>query len=450
MSLSSLFALLGAVIFIAVLMSAQNKAQTKHYILMMAFAAIGLGWRGASLSSGVTVYPAELIIWVGFGVLGFNAALRLDTVTPRIAFPAFMLAFIAIINFLMDYVTPSPFVSTTSKLFEFKSFMVFVPTVIVMQAWVNDRQQVLSYVKILVFVGFFISALGTLEYLFPSFFRSLGFFRSLVSRNNFAGGGFVLLSNFSTWGTPVVAVMLVPIFVLWFTIPPTQHQKLELLIWRLIGLTLILGIVLSGYRSAWLGLGTAAGGLFLLYRSRSLFTLFIIVSSLAVLPEGFINRIKTILLLEASGDTSILNRTAAARQSISLLLESPLLGQGWTKTVVPFNDWLWIGLSVGFIGLSIFVIWYGTVLLRLWQAYQFTNYQTDHPMPNLAVGFWIALVAYGVCMVSGAMAQVGPLLTAFWLLLVLAERYAALEWDPDSNTVDLSHAPYIALIKQEN
>ena len=150
------------------------------------------------------------------------------------------------------------------------------------------------------------------------------------------------------------------------------------------------------------------------------------------LPQQFINRFHTILLLEQSGDQTILRRLSALDKSIQSVLHSPLWGTGWGSPT-PYNDWLYVAVSMGIPALVIFAYWYLELLRKLSRTMRPSVSLRKGSDSQLGIGFLAGLVGFAVSMFSGAMTNVTPLATSFWLIFCLALRFTELE-----NKVDLS------------
>jgi hypothetical protein len=183
---------------------------------------------------------------------------------------------------------------------------------------------------------------------------------------------------------------------------------------------LFLAIVAAGYRSAWLGLGLVIVSVTLFNRSQILLSLPIIMPGVVYLfSSAYLDRLKTITyVFGSSQDPSILRRSLALRSGVETIREHLLFGTGWGSPT-SFNDWINVGVAMGLPGLLVLAFGYAWLLVTLWEHARMSHVKEDR---FLHLAFVVALAAYAIAMISGAMSQVFPIMTGFWFVFCLANR----------------------------
>ncbi len=401
------------------------RRDSKRMILMAAFGGVVLGWRGFEISPGLRVFPSELFVWLGvLNYLSSKLTHGRDSTQLGLPMASLLLAFVSLVGL---GVAATNLNSMTDAVVEAKAFIIFFPILVLLRSWVRSVEDVSLYVRVLVVCGTIIAALGLLERFFPSVGEIAPWFftNPTEMRVNVRGTDMILLSGFSSWGGTIVAVILVPCVALSAALQK-QRVGAKRTIWIVSEVVLVAGIVVSGYRSSWLGLITVFAVLFTIYRSS--FFLYVAGAATAVyfLPAEYSDRFNTILLLSKSGDSSMVTRASAIERGLQSVWDNPLSGTGWGSQTV-FNDWLYLAIALGLPALAIFAFWYFSLLGRLWRRIGFTDFPAQSYSRHLMIGFLAGLAGYGVCMVSGAMSQVPPLMVSFWLIFCLGERLVRLE-----------------------
>lgn len=344
----------GALLLLLILL---NRSYEK-ILMTMAFGSLILGWRGISLTSSVTVYPAEVFIWIGF-FLFFSKLIVFDK--AKIGFkPSYEYVMLLVLGLAGILVAVNNNHSLGSSISEAKTFLLFIPIAVLLRSVVKSKEDVYYYVKVLLVSGIFVAALGIFERFVPFAAETLSFIfpAPIQIRYNFGTSGAVELANFSFWGGSIVSVIFVPFVGLWL-VPLQMTKGPKKALWILAGMAIFAGILVSGYRSAWLGAASAlVGFLFVGRKQNALFLILIILIAFSILPTGYVDRVETIYLLDQSGDTALIRRGNALTDGFQSILDKPILGTGWNSRVV-FNDWIYIAVALGIPALLIFLAWRG-------------------------------------------------------------------------------------------
>ena len=430
---SGILDLMGFMVILgAILLGVFLLGQQGHRNLLLAcIAGLILGWRSLHiLSFRVYIYPSELLIWVGFAVY------LLDTVhikklqpLPRLPRYAKLLAIFTLLGLVVAAMNDKPL---ESALDQAKSFFIFVPLIFLFQGWIKSVADIYLYVRTLVVVGFTIAGFGLLEYFVPVISGLVANLQHSPTdyeylRFNYQSGDWIRLSPFNIWGTPVVAVALVPVVGLLYVVF-LRVKGVQKWLWACMGLIIVTGIILSGYRSAWLGLLVMAIVMLFLDRKSAVVVWLSGIILILYLPARFITHFYSILAFVETRDHSILVRFTRLREGLQSILHHPLLGSGWSTRAV-FNDWVYIAVALGLPALIIFIIWYSRLIQKLIGVFRRSILTFNRLDRILAGGFLLGLTGYAVSMISGAMSQVRPLMTAFWIFFCLAWRFVELIGD---------------------
>lgn len=402
-------------------------------ILLLSMAGLILGWRGIQLVQNITFYVSEIIIWIAF----FAYVLRRSTMTvtvnkDNLDSKVVWLVFFSFYGVLVAFLRYANIALVIEQL---KSFLVFFPLTVLFSFWVNSLSKVRRFTNALVWIGFFIALLGIVERYIPFFSATFPklFYKPVLVRSNFLLGGDIQLAHFSAWGTPVVTVFLVPLVGLW-SIPFDHISEVRRWLWRVVGVLLISGIIVGGYRSAWIGLLVTLSTLLFARQQRGWWLAFSLATIMFLLPHEFLNRVQTIFLLNRSGDSSIIQRTQSAAEALRVIAANPVLGLGWGASTF-FNDWFNLAVALGLPGLAVFVLWYLRLIRSLMDILRHSQLADVQNCQSTAAGFMAALSGLAVCLTSGAFTQILPLMTAFWLVFCLARRFSQLakeEFLPES------------------
>lgn len=392
--------------------------QYRWNLLTISILGFIAGWRGIHISAGVTIYPTEFFIWLGFLIYLLGRTSRLGGVNqPKPSFFEVAVALLALIGGITALIYAHPLSEILDPL---KSFIVFIPMLVLFRSWIRNKQQIVFFARMLVYAGTIISILGLMERyipaisaLFPNFSAS-----PIETRYNFGFDSYVNLAAFSFWGTPVVSTLLV-LFTGLAVFVPKPNIRWQKIIWFLTAPLLTLAIISTGYRSAWLGLILVLilGVVFNPWQILPWLVL-VIPASFVLFSSAFLDRLKTVLSIPALLDPTFETRYSAMQNGLQTIKLNFIFGIGWGSPTT-FNDWVNIGVALGLIGLLAFAIWYGLLLINLLKFVRKTHGRDNF---LICMSFFTPLAGYSLVMLSGAMSQVFPIMTGFWFVFCLGWR----------------------------
>ncbi len=391
----------------------QETKYRRNLIIISIFGFL-LGWRGLGLSPSFYIYPTELFFWMAF-------AISLTEHQKKVGREHFGFIEIALLALSLQGIITALFYDRNwaSVLSVFKSFIVFIPILFVLRRWVHNTSQLYLYSRSVVYVGIIIAVSGLVERFVPSAYSFLPEeYQISLIRYNFEFGSEVELSGFRLWGTPVVSVLLVLCAGMAAFLPPSPKGAYRYL--DLLALPIItLGIIASGYRSAWLGLAVVLALLLFFLPRRGIVVLTIsAIPAILLFPISYLDRLRTVFYLTHAQDPTFITRSNALQTGLRTLQTHFFLGTGWSSPTA-FNDWVNVGVFIGGIGLLVFVAWY----IRILSGLSRLTFRREFEQRNLALAYLASLTGNAISMVSGAMSQVFPIMTAFWLVFCLACRF---------------------------
>lgn len=409
-----IWVLLGGMVLFAFL---QHKNYRRN-LLVVSIWGIWLGWRGLDLAGGFIVYPTEFFIWFGILIYLIDQTLQ-ENAPPKLGRFETLLFVFAVLGMFTSWNNKQ---SISQSMIVFSCFVVFLPMMVLFRSWIHEKSEVLLYARWLAVAGAVIAIIGLVERyvpqldaLFPTNLSS-----AVESRYNFEMGSEIELAAFNFWGTPVVSVFLV-ISAGLAAVLPRKDSAWQKYGWPVMFSVLAMGIVASGYRSAWLGLALVVILMLFLNHSQIWVSLvWIIPGVLYLFSSAYLDRFQTMVFMfrGSSQDPTFIRRSVALKEGIQSLQAHPLLGVGWNSPTT-FNDWANIGVWMGLPGLLFFTIGYGWLLFSLFRLARKTDKKDDR---LLFLAFFTALAGYAAAMVSGAMSQVFPLMAMFWFAFCLAWR----------------------------
>jgi hypothetical protein len=422
------WALLGGICVLIFL----QRQQYRQNLLIISILGFLTGWRGIDFSPSFIIYPTELFIWLGLLIYILDRLIKrqvdgLDQSKPMIL--ESLLVVFAILGGVVSQYYGRPILAVLAPL---KTFLVFIPMLILFRSWIQDRDQIVYYARLLVYVGCIISILGLIERYIPAVAQFLSKYMPtpVETRYNFEFESTIELAAFSSWGTPVVSTLLVLMAGLAALIPNPETGWFKNI--RLLSLpVLTLAIIATGYRSAWLGLSLVML-LAVIFNGRQFLPLFALIlpATFFLFSSVYIDRFRTVFFIENSHDTSFIIRSLALQNGLHIIQNNFFLGIGWGSNT-SFNDWVNLGIAMGGVGLLIFIAWYGLLLVNLigyaWKTRDLTY-----------LSFFAALAGYTIAMISGAMTQVYPIMTGFWFVFCLGWRLIEI-----SKREELEHAKIV-------
>ena len=393
---------------------------------IVSFACMGLlfGWRGLPLWEESRMYFAEIMLWAGcLGALWLSHSHKQDG-RPHwpVLYPALLAAsaLVAVLLAALDGRSP------VTILIEFKAFIIFIPTLVLIYLLLNTVRSMEIVFNSLVAVGATISILGVIEYFYPPLatFIPVKTISAEYYRTNATTSEQLRLAAFAFWGTPVVAAGLVPILGITLGLAGGTRGWHRAALFVATAM-LIVAIILSGYRSSWLGMLLVLTLVGAMERKKPLLILCGLLLLFFLLPAGFTDRLGTIWKGAEAGDTSLLHRQEMVDVAFQSILKSPLTGNGWAM-YSPYNDWVYLALVLGAFGIIPLLLWYGTVLRRLTRIVRTPFGVMETRERALALGLLTGLTGNILSMTSGALTAISPLMISFWVIFCLAARYADL------------------------
>ncbi len=196
---------------------------------------------------------------------------------------------------------------------------------------------------------------------FLSMDRAVCFLLKGITYGGGAGGG----------DNNVFALSLVMVIPLAFYFCSVEKSKIKKVILALLSLSMILATIATFSRGGFLGLVTVLGLIWLKTKHKlvSFFIgIFLIICVIFLLPQGYKDRIQTIL--EYRQDGSAMGRVNAWKAGLEMIKEHPLIGVGLgnftllshqynpyaEKSIKPHNSFVQIASECGLIALLFFVL----------------------------------------------------------------------------------------------
>lgn len=390
-----------------------QRAEYRRNLIVISILGFLTGWRGLDFSPSFIVYPTELFFWLALVVSIIEKQQRSQTM--HLGFLEASLFFFSLQGIVVARIYQREWLNLLAI---FKSFIVFIPMLLVLRRWLQDIAQILLYVRVIVYIGMLIAISGLLERFYPSVVSFLPVLPQTITRYNYEFRTAIELSGYNLWGTPVVSVFLVLCAGLAAFLPSSLNRVgryIDYLAFPVIAL----GIVASGYRSAWLGLAVILVLLLFLHPKRAGVMLGLVaIPAIYLFSDSYLDRLRTILYITHSQDPTFVTRSNALQNGLTTIQNHFLLGTGWNSPTA-FNDWVNVGVAIGAIGLLFFVGWYVHILARLSKR-SLTHRSKEY---NLSIAFLASLIGNAISMISGAMFHVFPIMTAFWLVFCLACRF---------------------------
>jgi len=247
-------------------------------VLIIASCSLILGWRGLSLTSQFSIYPTEAILWLGVIVyFARGITIAREKLDIRIPWYSFVLALFALSSIFVALTRGQ---SIGWALIEMKAFLIFIPALILFRAWINTISQLRFYLVLFLFSGVIIAGMGIAERYIPFLSSALPqlFPTPINVRSNFLAGGEVELANFSSWGGPIVSTILVTLLGAWTGVMRIS-KGISKWLWTLAGGVLVFAVIITGYRSAWIGLFVML--FYCLFLGASVFDIFLMDTSSA-------------------------------------------------------------------------------------------------------------------------------------------------------------------------
>ncbi|CAG0977124.1 hypothetical protein ANRL3_01884 [Anaerolineae bacterium] len=391
----------------------------RDQVLRMGFyvwiASFALGFRTFHVTSELSIYPCEAIIWILFVALLARTMMRHERLrTPPLPFAAWGFLVVALLSL---FVALSNGRSWALILDTFKPTLALYPIIIVTYNLIEDKQTWLVTAVVTLFASAYVVGMGIAEYTIPGFQYPLGDFVRDSSYVQTTVEGFAR-ATFMFWGSPIA--ILFPVFSFpWLLVALTQDRHLirRILVTGLIG-AFLFGLYISGYRSIWF----AFAGMLLVFayfggRKSMVWIVLLCALVLVMLPSGFYDRASNLLNLNFTATGNDANRVMRMQQAWNLALANPVIGVGWGGSGWVHNDFLQLAADLGFPGLFLFMLWIGNVLWRL--VSDVSRFQTAWSQLCRIV-LLTSLVGVALVMAVDALLVLPVLIFPVWLNFALA------------------------------
>jgi len=390
-----------------------NGDRARWALLCVAFATLLFGHRGIYLGRWTFVVPLEVVGWLLFVVLLMNRVSNRAMVKVHIPAMLGLLAVwigLAAIAIVLDGGDMDAAAAWTLPI------IFGVPAFVAVCGLVRHEADVERLLTIIVIVTAAISALGLIEYVFPSEVTRLApwFF---VNKTLSTQDGFVR-AVFGFWGYPAVGSIIAWGSYISFQNIVTWNSRLKWANLIALALTLI-GIYISGERAAWLSLGLGFILIAISLRAYGWLAVGAMYFAVGFLPAEFWNRFQTItnvVIRGESADTSLLSRLDRWQWGIQTTLDYPLTGSGFGHWLV-HNEILEISSTVGIIPGIIFAIFVAALVIRI------VKFALRAPTPRARQLGWLftAIVVNWVVHISVEPDMHNPAFASpYWVLMAVA------------------------------
>jgi hypothetical protein len=325
---------------------------------------LGLGYRTIALTSYIKLHPSELFLWA-LALLLFlqKAVFRHQPIQVRLP----LWIWVSIPFWVWGWVPGLLSGRRWDLMFsEFRSFLLLLPLYFVASHVLRSQKHWKAAAVAFFSIGAWVAALGILEWLFPEMSDFLpGYFIDPFPSQTAEG---FLRAKFSFWGTPAatfICALAIPLAIPlwgWFSRRVLRGAV------AIAAMMQIIGIILGGYRSIWLILGsqialglTLGIGLF-----AGVIGLAAAWAGRALLPSSIVARLTSLTAPFRGGtmDTSLQNRLMRA-QGTARLAEANPWGSGWAGSGWAHSDFLQVSSNLGLLAGVVFAGGYLWTLFKI-------------------------------------------------------------------------------------
>jgi hypothetical protein len=309
---------------------------------------------------------------------------------------------------------------------EFKVFLLLVPFFAISSILLRNRARWDKIILTVFIAGVWVAGLGALEYFYPASRAYMKGF--MVEAAPVIGEEGFLRAPFTFWGSPdaaYVCMVSAPLF------PPVwsmSSNKIFKVLALLGGAVLLVGIYISGHRSAWLLL-LLVTGLWVIFRKGVLWGLLSIVLgylafgiAIKVLPQEAADRFQSgISVIEGkSTDSSGKKRWTRAEESFENVLAHPL-GRGWAAAGWVHNDFLMVTENLGIPGGLFFFAAFCITLVRLFRFARSRSPSSTEQ--NISISLLLSLFVAGWLLAFDCTLVLTQLALPVWTAWVLGETW---------------------------
>jgi hypothetical protein len=385
---------------------------------------MALGYRTIAVTATITIHPAELMCWALLGFLLAERALVGERFGPM-WLPWWLPVMVCFC--LWGWAIDAPSVVTwDTQVIQFKVFLLLIPFFLLSCSLLRTRQMWNQVVLSVFVAGVWVGGLGALEFFFPatqSYFKGL-----MVETPPQLGEEGFLRAPFSFWGSPdavYVCMVATPLLPAVWSITPKKFGRALVLFG---GLVLLVGVYISGHRSAWL-LILLVASLWFFLRKGVLWGMFaLVIGALALglaaslLPPEAAERFQSgIDVVEGrSTDSSGKKRWARAEESYQNIQKFPM-GRGWATAGWVHNDFLMVTENLGVPGGLFFLVAYLVTLIRLLRATR--SRAPSASSRELSLSLALSMLVAGWLMAFDATLVLTQLALPVWTAWVLGETW---------------------------
>ena len=412
--LRELFVITMAIIAVLTVLIGTEKMLLGSYYLCIALFATG--WRQGWLTSQIAFHASEAFIWSLFAVLVTRKVIHRRPIGQKMPKPVILLLSLGGLGFLIASTRGRPW---GLIIYEFKLFLVLIPVLYVTEDLLTDKKRLLGALWMISIVGFYVSLLGLLEYMFPKITAPLrGFFGGqaiLYSQHGFAR------EDFTFWGGAMASALLTIVAFPTLSLALRSKTLFQRLFLFITFAFCNVGVYLSGNRGMWLALAMALLAYVLISGRRGWPLLIPYALLLPFLPKVAYHHIYAVFDPIQYYDTSVLKRRQRLQAVLKLIRRSPFWGHGWGGSGWTHCDLAQIAANLGIPALLTFLWWYLSLMQKLYSLSKGTS-----PWGEYARGLLATLAGGLVLLATENLVVLPPLIIPFWFILALAGQLVTL------------------------
>jgi hypothetical protein len=392
--------------------------------LVCAIWTMALGYRTIAATPSLTFHPAELMLWALLVYMLVERTLVGEHFGPGwLPWWMYVMMSFCLWGWVVD---PPPGITWDMQFMQFKVFLILIPLFSLVSALLRTTDMWNRVILSIFLAGVWVAGLGALEFFVPA---TGGYFKGLMVETAPSLGeeGF-LRAPFSFWGSPdavYVCMVATPLIPAVWAMASKKSSRLLILLGVVV---LLIGVYISGHRSAWLLiLLVACFWVFLrkgvLWGSTAIVIGgFFLGLAANLLPPEAAERFQSGLLVVQgkSSDTSGKKRWARAEESYQNIQKFPL-GRGWATAGWVHNDFLMITENLGIPGGLFFAAAYLITLIRLLRT---ARARAPSPLhKEISISLLLSLFVAGWLLAFDATLVLTQLALPVWTAWVLGETW---------------------------
>ena len=381
-------------------------------VLVLTFA---VGYRTVNVTPDLRVHPSELVLW---GLLALPLVQRNKVI---VWLPLWLVLFIPFWlwgwwPFLTGDVKWEPMFS------EFKNFIILIPLFLIAGSVLMEKSSWRVVLPAFYFVGAWIAAMGTLEYVYPGVKTFFPEFVTLALPIE-TGEGFQR-ARFSFWGSTDAVYLCVLAMPIAAVVSDWWSTSWKRAVNVLIVAVMLCGVYISGHRNAWLMVALQFLAFAIVKKQYWLGIVVLVVffSLYQVAPDSakarFYSGTELITGQPVSTDSSGKKRWDRVTTSLDNTLTHPL-GRGWTAAGWVHNDFLQVAENLGILAGALFLGAYVFTLGRLWRQVRTVFLPREQRM--LGITLLLSFACAGIILATDANLELPQLILPIWFVWVLVE-----------------------------